>query len=72
MLKDYSKSKARFDANYPQSPVHVYEYTPSDSDIKEIKPEYEDVKHVAHLTGKQLKYITDIAVQQFRNSEFEY
>ena len=36
LLKDYSKSKARFDANYPKSPVHVYEYIPSDSDLKEI------------------------------------
>lgn len=36
LLKDYSKSKSRYDANYPQSPVHVYEYTPSDSDLKEI------------------------------------
>lgn len=34
MLKDHSKGKARFDASYPQSPVHVYEFevTPEDMD----------------------------------------
>lgn len=36
-------------------------------DVISVKPEYEDVKHVASLTDRQLKYVTDIAVQQFRN-----
>ncbi|MTK64165.1 MAG: nickel pincer cofactor biosynthesis protein LarC, partial [Methanobacterium sp.] len=36
-------------------------------DVISVKPEYEDVKHVASLTGRRLKYVTDIAVQQFRN-----
>jgi len=37
-------------------------------DIISVKPEYEDVKRVAEVTGKQLKDVTDIAVQQFKNS----
>jgi uncharacterized protein (TIGR00299 family) protein len=37
-------------------------------DIISVKPEYEDVKRVAEVTGRQLKDVTDIAVQQFRNS----
>lgn len=34
LLKDHSKSKAKFDASYPQSPVYVYEFgvTPEDLD----------------------------------------
>jgi len=36
-------------------------------DIISVKPEYEDVKRVAEVTGRQLKDVTDIAVQQFRN-----
>lgn len=38
------------------------------NDIISVKPEYEDVKHVSEVTGRQLKYIADMAVQQFRNS----
>lgn len=37
-------------------------------DIISVKPEYEDVKYVAEATGRQLKDVTDIAVQEFRNS----
>ena len=36
LLKDHSKSKARFDANYPQSPVYVYGFSPSPNDMKMI------------------------------------
>lgn len=39
-------------------------------DIISVKPEYEDVKRVAEATGRQLKDVTDIAVQQFRNSSY--
>lgn len=37
LLKDHSKSKARFDSNYPKTPVHVYEYHPSEKDFEEIE-----------------------------------
>lgn len=37
LLKDHSKSKARFDASYPQSPVYVYEFEVTDKDLAEIE-----------------------------------
>ena len=37
LLKDHSKSKARFDANYPQSPCYVYEFDVTDKDLAEIE-----------------------------------
>lgn len=36
LLKDHSKSKARFDTSYPQSPVYVYEFPVTEKDLKEI------------------------------------
>lgn len=37
LLKDHSKSKARFDASYPQSPVYVYESAVKEKDLEEIE-----------------------------------
>ena len=37
LLKDHSKSKARLDANYPQSPVYVFEFTVTEKDLEEIE-----------------------------------
>ncbi len=37
MLKDHSKSKAKFDADYPKSPVYVYEFTPSTADMVSVE-----------------------------------
>ena len=37
MLKDHSKSKAKFDAGYPQSPVFVYEFDVTAEDLAEIE-----------------------------------
>ena len=37
MLKDHSKSKAKFDASYPQSPVYVYEFDVTDNDLMAIE-----------------------------------
>lgn len=37
LLKDHSKSKARFDANYPQSPCYVYEFDVTEKDLEEIE-----------------------------------
>ena len=36
LLKDFSKSKARFDASYPQSPVYVYSFKPTAHDMEWI------------------------------------
>ena len=33
LLKDHSKSKARFDSQYPQSPVFVYEFDVTDGEL---------------------------------------
>ena len=37
LLKDHSKSKARTDANYPKSPVYVFEFDITESDLEEIE-----------------------------------
>jgi hypothetical protein len=37
MLKDWSKSKARHDASYPQSPVYVYEFKTTEKDFADIE-----------------------------------
>ncbi len=34
LLKDHSKSKAKFDANYPQSPVYNYEFAVTPADLE--------------------------------------
>lgn len=37
LLKDHSKSKARIDANYPKSPVYVFEFDITESELEEIE-----------------------------------
>ena len=37
LLKDHSKSKARIDASYPQSPVYIYEFDVTEKDLEEIE-----------------------------------
>lgn len=36
ILKDHSKSKARRDSQYPQSPVYVYEFLVTEKDLQDI------------------------------------
>jgi hypothetical protein len=51
MLKDHSKSKAKFDSSYPQSPVFIYEFQVT----KELLEEAE--KFVKQRVAEYLKYI---------------
>lgn len=37
LMKDHSKSKARYDANYPQSPVFVFEFQVTPADLRRIE-----------------------------------
>ena len=37
LLKDHSKSKARFDSSYPQKPLYVYEFSVTEENLKEIE-----------------------------------
>lgn len=37
MLKDFSKTKAKVDSTYPQSPVFVYEFDVTDDDLEDIE-----------------------------------
>ncbi len=37
ILKDHSKSKAKFDRNYPQVPTYVYQFTVSEKDLEETE-----------------------------------
>jgi hypothetical protein len=51
LLKDHSKSKAKFDGSYPQSPVFIYEFQVT----KELLEEAE--KFVKQRVAEYLKYI---------------
>ncbi len=37
LLKDHSKSKAKFDSQYPQSPTYIYEFDVNDKDLEAIE-----------------------------------
>lgn len=37
LLKDHSKSKARFDKEYPQSPVYIYQFDVTEKELAEIE-----------------------------------
>lgn len=37
ILKDHSKSKAKFERNYPKTPVYVYSFTVTNRDLAEIE-----------------------------------
>lgn len=53
ILKDHSKSKAKFDCNYPQYPVHKVQFHFTEDDFKEIEDfinnKFEEIK-VAEIT----------------------
>lgn len=42
LIKDHSRTEARRDLSYPQSPVYVYEFNINDSDIESIIPFIEE------------------------------
>ena len=42
LIKDHSRTEARRDLSYPQSPVYVYEFNVNDSDIESIIPFIEE------------------------------
>ena len=42
LIKDHSRTEARRDSSYPQSPVYVYEFNVTDSDIESIIPFIEE------------------------------
>jgi len=50
-LKDHSKSKAKFDSGYPQSPVYIFEFSVTDSLLFEAKD------FIKEKTDNYLKYI---------------
>jgi hypothetical protein len=37
LLKDHSKSKARYDSQYPQSPTFIYEFAVTPGDLRDIE-----------------------------------
>jgi hypothetical protein len=51
LLKDHSKSKAKFDSNYPQSPVFIYEFPVTKALLEEAG------KFVGQRIAEYLKYI---------------
>lgn len=58
MLKDHSKTKAKTDSSYPQSPVYIYEFAITEEELKETeKFVYEKVKlleECANLPDEEL------------------
>ena len=63
MLKDHSKSKAKFDRNYPQTPVYVYQFTVGKKDLEEIEKEIfakvEEIEKASDLKDNELPLCTE-------------
>jgi len=51
LLKDHSKSKAKFDSKYPQVPVYVYEFPITEAELKEGEA------YIAERLTEYLKYL---------------
>ena len=58
LLKDHSKSKARYDSTYPQSPVYVYEFEVTISDLREhnewIQAKIKEFEIAQNLTDDEI------------------
>lgn len=63
MLKDHSKSKATFDANYPQYPVYIKSFNFSDDDFRKIeefiKIKFNEIKQCENLKDDDLPPCTE-------------
>ncbi|PWL55163.1 MAG: hypothetical protein DBY38_02510 [Clostridium cadaveris] len=63
-LKDHSKSKAKFDGNYPQFPIHKVSFNFIDEDFKEIerfiKNKFNEIKLQEALSDDKLIPCTDV------------
>ena len=54
LLKDFSKSESRKNSNYPQSPVYIYEFDPTEDELTSIEAEIKDkVFKVSQDTDKK-------------------
>jgi hypothetical protein len=63
ILKDHSKSKAKYDSSYPQVPTYVYQFTVSDADLKEtekmIYAKVEELEKAKDLPDDKLPMCTE-------------
>ena len=54
LLKDFSKAESRRNSNYPQSPVYIYEFDPTEDELTSIEAEIKDkVFKVSQDTNKK-------------------
>lgn len=51
LLKDHSKTKAKTDSEYPQSPVYVYEFSVTDEKLKETEERI--LKKIWHISAAE-------------------
>ena len=62
LIKDHSKSKAKIDASYPQSPVYVYKFDVTEKDLAEIeafiKEKVADIEANENTPDNELKGCT--------------
>lgn len=62
LLKDHSKSKVKYDSNYPQLPVQVVTFNFTEKDFKEIeswlKAKFEEVAKAEKMTDDELPLCT--------------
>lgn len=62
LIKDHSKSKAKIDASYPQSPVYVYKFDVTEKDLAEIetfiKEKVADIEANENVPDNELKGCT--------------
>lgn len=63
LLKDYSKTKAKMDSNYPPHPVHTENFKFTEKDIKDIEKfiyeKFKDIKHSEALIDGLLTPCTE-------------
>ena len=58
MLKDFSKTKAKVDSSYPQSPVYTYEFDVTEKDLEEtekfVNNKIEQIEYCQGMNDKDL------------------
>lgn len=62
LLKDHSKTKGKFDADYPKSPVYIYEFNVTEEDIAEterfVMQKIRSYMHCKELTDDEIPECT--------------
>lgn len=71
ILKDHSKSKAKYDSNYPQQPVQIIKFAFTEKDFKEIEQfiheKFQEISEAEQLSDDELPVCT--AEERFRDPD---